>query len=185
MSSHETQYTGLLSPFLRDRRIAAAKPYLSGRVLDVGCADGPLCKFVGPDRYLGIDLDPRAVAAASAAHPSHRFELLDDLPPGETFDTISALAVIEHVPDPTAWLLGMSGHLAPGGRIVLTTPHARWEPLHDVAARLRLASREAQEEHETVFDERSLRAVIAEAGLRTVLYRRFLLRLNQLAVAER
>ena len=53
-------------------------------------------------------------------------------------------------------------------RIVLTTPHARWEPLHDVAAKLHLASPEASEEHETVFDHSTLKQVSEAAGLRLV-----------------
>ena len=33
---------GLLSPMLRNRRIQAVKPFLRGRVLDVGCGNGAL-----------------------------------------------------------------------------------------------------------------------------------------------
>jgi 2-polyprenyl-3-methyl-5-hydroxy-6-metoxy-1,4-benzoquinol methylase len=185
MTSSRTQYTGLLSPFLRDRRIAAARSHLSGRVLDIGCADGPLAALVPADRYVGVDLAQAAVDAARTAHPAHRFEVITDLRPDETFDTIAALAVIEHVPQPARWLTDLAGHLAPGGSIVLTTPHATWEPLHDLAARLRLTSREAQEEHETTFTRETLGAVIAEAGLRMVRYERFLARMNQLAIAQR
>jgi 2-polyprenyl-6-hydroxyphenyl methylase/3-demethylubiquinone-9 3-methyltransferase len=185
MKPSRTQYTGLLSPFLRDRRIAAARSHLAGRVLDIGCADGPLAELVPPDRYVGVDLAPAAVEAARAAHPSHRFEVISDLASDERFDTIAALAVIEHVPEPASWLADLATHLAPGGSIVLTTPHATWEPLHDVAAALRLTSREAQEEHETTFTRDTLAAVIAEAGLRMVRYERFLARVNQLAIAQR
>jgi 2-polyprenyl-3-methyl-5-hydroxy-6-metoxy-1,4-benzoquinol methylase len=154
-------------------------------VLDIGCADGPLADLVPADRYLGVDLAASAVEAARAAHPDHRFAVASDLPASEQFDTIAALAVIEHVPEPAAWLTDLAQHLAPGGAIVLTTPHATWEPLHDVAAKLRLTSREAQEEHETTFTETTLRTVIEAAGLRMAHYARFLMRVNQLAIAER
>jgi 2-polyprenyl-3-methyl-5-hydroxy-6-metoxy-1,4-benzoquinol methylase len=181
----QTQYTGLLSPFLRDRRVAAAKPHLSGRVLDVGCADGPLADLVPADRYVGVDLAAPAIEAARAAHPDHTFMLSHELGADERFDTIASLAVIEHIPQPATWLTELATHLAEGGSVVLTTPHRTWEPLHDVAVKLRLASHEAADEHETTFDEDTLREVVEEAGLKMVEYRRFLMKVNQLAICRR
>ncbi len=44
---------GFFSPFLQRARIAAATPYLQGRVLDIGCGNGRLAAWVEPDFYLG------------------------------------------------------------------------------------------------------------------------------------
>ncbi|MDY7103165.1 MAG: class I SAM-dependent methyltransferase [Actinomycetota bacterium] len=184
-TSSQTQYTGLLSPFLRDRRVAAAAPHLSGRVLDVGCADGPLANLVPADRYVGVDVAPAALEAAREAHPDHTFMLLDELGADERFDTIASLAVIEHIPQPVEWLSQLAAHLAEGGSIVLTTPHRTWEPLHDIAVKLRLASHEASDEHETTFNEETLREVVEAAGLQLTAYSRFLLKVNQLAICRR
>ena len=93
---------GLLSPFLRRQRFKAVRPYLRGRVLDVGCGTGALAAFVSPDCYLGVEIDYDSLAKARAAYPRHRFE--SALPnSGERFDTVIALAVIEHVLDPAGF----------------------------------------------------------------------------------
>ena len=125
MSTTKTKYHGLLSPYLRNRRLAMARPLLTGRVLDVGCAEGHLAESVPADRYVGVDLDPDILVEARAAHPDHVFMGLDQLDEGERFDTVVALAVIEHVPDPEGWLRRWAGMLEPGGQVVLTTPYDR------------------------------------------------------------
>lgn len=179
------QYGGLLSPFLRRKRLAVATPHLRGRVLDVGCHDGALAEAIPAERYLGIDVDRDSVARAQAAHPRHRFCHVSELGADERFDTIAALAVIEHVDEPTVWLKDLGGRLNDGGRFVITTPHARWEWIHGALSKLRITSHEASEEHETIFDQNSLRELFASAGYRIERYQRFLLRMNQLAVASR
>jgi len=176
---------GLLSPFLRNRRIVAARPYLEGRVLDFGCGAGALAAWVAPSRYLGIDIDAESLRRARAGFPQHRF--LSALPePAERFDSIIALAVIEHVRDPVALLRLLSRHLAESGaaRLVFTTPHPSVDWVHHVGATIGLFSRHASEEHESLMDMATLNQVGAEAGLTLVCYRRFLFGANQLAVFQ-
>lgn len=185
MSTKVTKYDGLLSPYLRNRRLAAALPFVEGRVLDVGCAEGVLADSVPASRYVGVDLDAEILVEARRAHPDHTFLPLDELDTAERFDTVVALAVIEHVPDPEGWLRRWVEHLVPGGRIIVTTPYDRYESLHGLAAKLRLTSHEAHDEHETTFDRESLDLVFTAAGLQLTTYRRFLLGLNQLAVGTR
>lgn len=177
---------GLLSPFLRARRLAAARPYLHGRVLDVGCGVGALAALVGPDAYLGVEVDPDALSLARAAHSRHRFQA--ELPSaGAGFDTVVCLAVIEHLPDPAAFLGELAARLADPADscIVLTTPHPAVDRLHDWGAALGLFSKAANEEHQALLDETALRALGAAASLRLARYQRFLLGANQLAVYRR
>ena len=185
MSTTKTKYDGLLSPYLRNRRLAVARPHLRGRVLDVGCAEGHLADSVAPSLYVGVDLDDDILVEARAAHPDHVFVGVDELDETERFDTVAALAVIEHVPDPEGWVRRWADHLVAGGRIVLTTPYDRYEPVHGIAAHLRLTSDEAHHEHETTFDRESLEGLFERVGLKPTTYRRFLVGLNQLAVATR
>jgi len=180
-----TKRVGLLTPYLQARRIAVARPFLAGRVLDVGCNVGSLAELVPPDRYVGVDIDDEILAEARREHPEHRFADVDDVDPSERFDTVVSLAVIEHVSDPEDWLRRWSALVAPGGRVVLTTPHARWEPLHGFAAKLRLTSVEAHDDHESVLDRPALERLVEAVGLKLAVYRRFLAGMNQLVVAER
>ncbi len=176
---------GLLTPYLQARRIAVARPHLRGRVLDVGCHTGPLAEHVPPERYLGVDVDDELLAEARRKHPEHRFIGVDDVDPDERFDTLISLAVIEHIHEPEQFLKRWTDHVVPGGSVVLTTPHARWEPLHGVAAKFRLTSTQAHDEHESVLDRASLERLVEAVGLKMVTYRRFLAGMNQLVVAER
>ena len=188
------QVSGLLSPFLRARRIAAARPWLgSGPLLDFGCGVGELARHVSPDRYLGVDRDAESLAEARRRHPRHRFlpaaELAAGVGVNGGFERIVGLAVVEHLADPGEWLAAMGRRLAPGGRIVLTTPNPRLQLVHDAGARLGLFSRAGAAEHQSLLDPAAMARLAADASLAVVHAARFLAGANQLfvlaAAAER
>jgi 2-polyprenyl-3-methyl-5-hydroxy-6-metoxy-1,4-benzoquinol methylase len=174
---------GLLSPFLRSRRVEQAMPFLTGTVLDIGCGSGVLARHLPPKGYLGFDQDSAVLELARRSYPEHRFT--STMPKGQHFDTIVALALLEHLDDPGAALREWQQQLAPGGRIVATTPHPRGDRLHRTGARLGLFSQSAAEEHTALLDRRSLAALGGGASLRITHYRRFLLGMNQVVVLER
>lgn len=171
---------GLLTRFLAAKRYDAARPHLCGRVLDVGCANGLLSQWCRPDAYLGVDIDAASIEIARREHPGLRFET--QLPTDEQFDTIVALALIEHVKDPTGMLATLRPLLTPVGHMVITTPHPRMEWAHTLGARLHLFSHEAHEEHEDLLDLARMKQVAAEAGLTIAHYGRFLFGANQLFI---
>lgn len=176
---------GLLSPFLRARRLAAVQPYLRGRVLDVGCGSGSMAELVPPDRYVGVEPDAEMLALARRRHPQHRF--LAALPDNDEFDTVASLAVIEHVRDSAGFLGALAARLkhASAARIVCTTPHPAVDWLHTAGARCGLFSRHASEEHEELLDHRRLQDIAERIGLHLAEYRHFLMGGNQLAVFGR
>ncbi|MPY90751.1 MAG: methyltransferase domain-containing protein [Luteitalea sp.] len=181
------QLTGVLSPLLQNRRVAAARSYLGqGLLLDFGCSAGALARFVEPARYVGVDTDRAALAQARALYPTHRFLSLDefDASSADQFDIVAALAVIEHLPDPLTWLQSMRARLNPAGHLVLTTPDPALQWAHEAGARVGLFSREAAAEHQTLLDQRALRALADRAGFQLTRYQRFLLGANQLCVLE-
>src|SRR5215475_10332172 len=87
--------------WLQTARIDAAAPFVpdGARVLDIGAADGVLFRRLG-DRIaggVGIDPDaPRTVLGNVRLVPG---KFPDDLDSGETFDVVTALAVVEHLDD--------------------------------------------------------------------------------------
>jgi SAM-dependent methyltransferase len=171
---------GFFSPFLQRARLAVTQPYLSRRVLDMGCGNGRLADYVSPGLYVGVERDQEAIAAARAAYPGHTF--VERLPESGKFDTIVALALIEHLKRPQDALISWSKFLAEDGRIVLTTPHKAFRSVHDLGSRLGLFSQDAADEHETMFDRRSLDVLAGQSGLRVEHYKRFLGGANQLIV---
>jgi 2-polyprenyl-3-methyl-5-hydroxy-6-metoxy-1,4-benzoquinol methylase len=169
---------GVLSPWLRRQRFQVCRAFLKGKVLDFGCGSGALAAHLPSDQYVGVDHDGESLALARRRYPGHRF--VRDVPLDETFDTIALLAVIEHLSDPGSRLTRFASLLNPGGNLVLTTPHPRGHFVHEVAARLGIASREAHEDHEELFDRASFERITGDIGLDLVLYRPFLFGLNQL-----
>ncbi|MCH9647242.1 MAG: class I SAM-dependent methyltransferase [Deltaproteobacteria bacterium] len=103
-----------------------------GRYLDFGCGDGRWTSDVfdhlaGDTRAFGVDISERAIAFARLITPEIDFRAYDGnrLPfEAGSFDLITAIEVIEHVPDEveTALLEEIRRVLAPGGLLVLTTP---------------------------------------------------------------
>ena len=171
---------GLLSPYLQRARIKAALPHISGDVLDIGCGNGALATFVPPERYCGYDRAADTVAAAAQRCPRHAFS--DTPPQRATFDTVVALAVIEHMKDPAAALREWAHYLRDGGHVVITTPHKSFRLAHEAGSVLGVFSRDAAEEHETMFDRGTLMRLATDVGLKFCVYRRFLLGGNQLCV---
>lgn len=171
---------GLLSPRLQRARLSAALPLIDGSVLDFGCGSGALAEFVGSSKYLGIDRNMVMIELAKQRYPEHSFA--SEIPEGHLFDTIVALAVLEHLPAAGACLHLWSRHLAPKGCIVVTTPHRCFRKLHDYGSRVGLFSKEAADEHEELFDRASLTELAIAAGLNIRDYRRFLFGANQLCV---
>jgi 2-polyprenyl-3-methyl-5-hydroxy-6-metoxy-1,4-benzoquinol methylase len=182
------QLTGLLSPFLRSRRFAAARRFLTrGSLLDVGCGTGELARYIDASRYLGIDRDEQSIAIARKRFSAHRFLSLDEFnsaPNQSQFDQIIGLAVIEHVDDPQQWLGWLRTLLKPGGRIVLTTPHPSVRYLHEFGAAIGLFSREGAREHRELIDRHRITALAEASGFRIRHFQRFLLSCNQLFILE-
>ena len=171
---------GMLSYWLVQRRQRAVRPHLKGSVLDFGCGVGTLADICDPAAYVGFDIDPRKIEIARRERPHHRFET--SVPEGERFDTVAALALIEHVHDPGGYLGRFAHLLTPGGRAVLTTPHPSLEWIHTLGARVGLFSHAAHDEHEDLIDRARMVELLAGTGLRLATYRRFLLGANQLFV---
>lgn len=100
------------------------------RLLDVGCGAGLAAEALARRGFdvLGLDAAGGAIEAARAhagalgLSLAYRTGVAEDLPAdGERFPLITALEVIEHVPDQAAFLATLAALLTPGGKLFLST----------------------------------------------------------------
>ncbi|MBN2973753.1 bifunctional 2-polyprenyl-6-hydroxyphenol methylase/3-demethylubiquinol 3-O-methyltransferase UbiG [Roseomonas aeriglobus] len=109
---------------------ASFTPLKGKRALDMGCGAGllsePLARLGA--QVTAVDAAPENIGAARA-HASAVGLAIDyrvgttDAVAGETFDLIVSFEVIEHVPDPAAFVSALAGNLATGGLLLLSTPN--------------------------------------------------------------
>ena len=139
------------------------------RWLDFGCGNGGLVRSVR-ERYgcdvVGFEQGWIAERIAREGVPLlHEEELAAA---AGTFDVVTAIEVLEHVPDPLAALARIRALLRPGGLFFFTTGNAR--PFRDKLLRWRYVIPEI---HVSFFEPETLALALAKSGFRPQ-YTRFL-----------
>lgn len=106
------------------------RPLAGLTILDIGCGGGlvaePLARMGAA--VTGIDPSPETIAAARSHAATqglsidYRAVRAEDLATaGDTFDAVTCLEVVEHVPDVPAFLAVAASLVRPGGMLVLST----------------------------------------------------------------
>lgn len=101
-----------LGEALAKRRVKAVLPHISGRLLDVGCGSNRLVRHyangVGVDVYPWPGADVIVNDTAALQWKS------------ESFDTVTIVAALNHIPNRAAVLNECRRVLKPGGRLIIT-----------------------------------------------------------------
>lgn len=149
------------------RRLAALERFIQrGRMLDVGCAVG---FFLDTARGRGWQVEGLDVSNFAVEYAREHFGLsartgsftgLEFAP--ESFDLVTMWDVIEHVPDPKAYIHKAAAVLRSGGVLALATPD-----IDSLPAKLtgrRWVGYKLSEEHLYYFSRRTLAHMLEEAG---------------------
>jgi 2-polyprenyl-6-hydroxyphenyl methylase/3-demethylubiquinone-9 3-methyltransferase len=116
---------------LRLEWINARAPLAGKRVLDVGCGGGILAESMarkGAD-VSGIDLSDKALKVAdlhsleSGIHVRYEKIAVEELAAREpaSFDVVTCMEMLEHVPDPAAIVAACAKMVKPGGHVFFST----------------------------------------------------------------
>lgn len=111
--------------------VAGRQPLSGAKLLDVGCGGGLLSEALAAAgaQVTAVDLAPELIEVArlhlleSGLRVDYRLvsaEALADEVPG-TFDAITCMEMLEHVPDPSSIIDACARLLRPGGRLFLST----------------------------------------------------------------
>ncbi len=82
-----------LRPLWVDRHMICLQ-FCTGRLLDIGCGWNHLVKLYGKDKGIGIDIHSRGQGSLDILCDSRKLPF-----PDNSFDTVSLLANINHIPD--------------------------------------------------------------------------------------
>lgn len=90
---------------------------------------------------------------------------IHEVPAGKLYDRICLFSLLEHIPEPAAFLQELAKRLAPGGRVIIEVPNAE-EPLvslYDIPA---FKSFYFQAMHPYVYSLKALDILLQKAGLK-------------------
>lgn len=155
----------LLSPF---HKLNTLDYIEGGKLLDVGCGNG---RFLMTMRSFGwdvqgVELSENGVKVCHAAKlPVHHGDLASASFSNAGFDLITVRHVIEHIPEPHAFMVELARILKPGGHLVIETPNS------EALGRQWLGPNWFANEvprHLILYNRRSLSLLAARYGLKTL-----------------
>ncbi len=170
-----------LGKFLLNWRIKTVLPHIYGRLLDIGCGTNELVRSymgegIGVDVYQWGDAD--LVVNNSAKLP---FE-------DETYDTITIIASLNHIPNRSEVLVEAHRILRQKGRIIITMiPPEISRVWHFLRRPWDVDQRERGMKHGEVFGltRREVHYLLSEAVFDILFERTFMLGINRITVARK
>ncbi|GEM_PF-1172023 len=134
------------------------------RVLEVGCSYGFFVEYLVERgwRAQGVDVSANAVSYARGRGLSCRCLRIEDFPPGETFDAVVMIHVLEHLPRPVEMLKFVSTLLEPAGIVYIRVPNLASRLVN--RGRTALLGHLKPREHLSYFTPETLTRALGAAG---------------------
>ena len=167
-----------LGDILYEWRIKTVLPHIEGRALDIGCGTNHLMKRYGN----GIGVDVFDFGGAD-----HIVENTSTLPfPDASFDTVSIIAALNHIPYRETVLTEVHRLLRPNGKILITMiPENISHLWHIVRSPWDRDQHERGMEHDEVYglSKKEVRKLLENAGFTVTKEIHFMLGINTLTIA--
>jgi SAM-dependent methyltransferase len=133
-----------------------------GCILDIGCGNGAFLRAINKAfprwRLTGSDLNETFRAQILAIDPRASFQNRHQLESSaETFDVLSLIHCVEHIPAPVRYLAKVRRHIKPSGALLIEVPDAELNPFDMVVA-----------DHASHFSKSTLAAVVKAAGYEVI-----------------
>lgn len=178
-----------LDKYLQSVRIAKAKKFIrkNNSVLDIGSVDGVM--FDAWKGYIGkgVGVDPTLKSnIIKENYTLYAGYFPEACPQNETFDAITLLAVLEHIPTAEQDKLSRSCHqfLKPGGKLIITVPSPQVDIILEILTKLHLIDGMSLEEHYG-FEPKHTPQIFSEPRFKLIHKSSFQLGLNNLFVFEK
>ncbi|HBK83477.1 MAG TPA: hypothetical protein DDZ41_07750 [Flavobacterium sp.] len=174
---------------LQNERIKQAKKYIAGTtVLDIGCHFGELFKNVLKTKKIsgdGID-DVLKTVISTKNYTLYPGLFPEDFKPTKTYDTITLLAVLEHIPiEKTKQNVSLFYQLLNvKGRVIITIPSKKVDIILSILLFLKLIDGMDVHNHQD-FDRELIKEIFISNGFKLLVEKKFQLGLNNLYVFEK
>jgi 2-polyprenyl-3-methyl-5-hydroxy-6-metoxy-1,4-benzoquinol methylase len=177
--------------YLQKRRFIEAEKYIKpkSRLLDIGCNNGEFFHFLSDKNISGTGVDPLFEETQSTQLSNVELiktEFPTPLLEGKKFDAISALAILEHVPenDQPEFSKACYELLDESGKLFITVPSPLVDLILHILRFFRIIDAMSPEQHYG-FKPKEVLPLFHRAGFKLLIHKKFELGLNHLFVFEK
>jgi len=179
-----------LDRFIQKLRINKAGKYIhpNSRLLDIGCADGAIFLQIPHKIQEGIGIDPGIQSKQIGTNVQIIQGFFPDNLPHrqESFDVVTLLAVLEHIPldKQSALAKNIFEHLNSQGLLIITVPSPYTDIILNILKQLHLIDGMSLDEH-FGFDVKTVKTTFTKYGFTLMKHEYFQLGLNNLFVFKK
>lgn len=187
----------MVGTYTRRTRYEAVRLWLRGDVLDIGCGPAYLARFVATGRiYVGIDGREELIETLQQEYhdlSTLKFHCVNIENENSlsirtlytSFNSITLLAVMEHLRNLKSILSLCTKMLADGRTLVFTTPTRGGDKIGRFLLKHLSSQKVVPFPHVKIYDKRSLKTLLESFNFRVDIYRKFECGMNQLFVCSK